>query len=108
MSRGVSPRGRATLELRVPPGSSRDDREAILYGWYRQLLRGQVALLIARWEPVMGVGVADWRIKMMRTRWGTCTFPAQRIWLNLELAKKPSSCLEFVLVHEMVHLLERR
>ena len=57
-----------------------------------------------RWE--IGVAVAEWGIKKMRTRWGTCNVDARRIWLNLELAKKPASCLEYILVHEMVHLLE--
>ena len=53
------------------------------------------------------MAVAEWGIKKMRTRWGTCNVDARRIWLNLELAKKPASCLEYILVHEMVHLLER-
>jgi hypothetical protein len=58
-------------------------------------------------EPVIGVNVADWGIRRMKTRWGTCNRGARRIWLNLELAKKPPPCLEYILVHEMVHLLER-
>jgi predicted metal-dependent hydrolase len=64
--------------------------------------------LIAKWEPVIGVQVAEWGIKRMKTRWGTCNADARRIWLNLELAKKPPQCLEYILVHEMVHLLEWR
>ena len=56
----------------------------------------------------MGVPVAEWRVKRMRTRWGTCNIRARRIWLSLELAKHPVECLEYVVVHEMVHLLERR
>lgn len=55
----------------------------------------------------MGTRVADWGVKRMRTRWGTCNIRARRIWLNLELAKHPAECLEYVVVHEMVHLLER-
>lgn len=54
------------------------------------------------------MSAAEWGIKRMKTRWGTCNPDARRIWLNLELAKKPASCLEYILVHEMVHLLERR
>ncbi len=96
-----------TLELRVPPGTSRDKREAVLHQWYRQRLREQIPQLIAKWEPEIGVTVAEWSIKKMKTRWGTCNIDARRIWLNLELAKKPASCLEYILVHEMVHLLER-
>ncbi len=96
-----------TLELRVPPGTSREKREAVLHQWYRQRLREQIPQLIAKWEPEIGVTVAQWSIKKMKTRWGTCNIDARRIWLNLELAKKPASCLEYILVHEMVHLLER-
>ena len=55
----------------------------------------------------VGVQVADWGVKRMKTKWGTCTIKARRIWLNLELIKKPPSCLEYIIVHEMVHLLER-
>lgn len=97
-----------TLEVRVKPDTTRQDREAVLLRWYRDLLREQVPNLIAKWEPVIGVDVAEWRIKSMKTRWGTCNIAASRIWLSLELAKKPQSCLEYVVVHEMVHLLERR
>ncbi len=58
------------------------------------------------WQPVIGVPVAQWGVKKMKTRWGSCNPVARRIWLNLELAKKPPRCLEYILVHEMVHLLE--
>ena len=63
--------------------------------------------MLAKWEPRVGVTVADLRIKKMKTRWGSCNAEAERIWLNLELAKKPPSCLAYILVHEMVHFLER-
>jgi predicted metal-dependent hydrolase len=104
----VSLPNNTTLELRVRPGTDRDKREALLQRWYRECLREHIPPLIAKWEPEIGVTVAEWRIKKMKTRWGTCNIDARRIWLNLELAKKPSACLEYVLVHEMVHLLERR
>ena len=93
-----------TLELRVRAGMGRDQREAVLHRWYRQRLRQRIPQLIAQWEPEIGVTVAQWGIKRMKTRWGTCNVEARRIWLNLELAKKPASCLEYILVHEMVHL----
>jgi hypothetical protein len=100
----------------IGPGTSRGQTiydptcgsGSLLHRWYRQRLREQVAGLIARWEPVLGVRVADWRIRKMKTRWGSCNAAAGRIWLNLELAKKRVNCTEYVLVHEMVHLLERR
>jgi len=96
------------MMLRVHSESTRADREAVLLHWYRTQLRKQVPSLKAKWEPVVGVSVAEVRIKKMKTLWGSCNAEAGRIWLNLELAKKPVSCLEYILVHEMVHLLERR
>jgi hypothetical protein len=103
----VTIRNNTTLELRVRPGSDQQKREAVLAQWYRQQLRAHLPELIAKWEPIMGVEVAEWGIKKMKTRWGTCNIAARRIWVNLELAKKPVSCLEYIVVHEMVHLLER-
>jgi hypothetical protein len=100
-------RNSSILELRVRPGADRDKREAVLHQWYREQLREQIPVLIAGWEPVLGVQVADWGIKRMKTRWGTCNIVARRIWINLELAKKPAACLEYIVVHEMLHLLER-
>ena len=63
--------------------------------------------LIAKWEKVIGVKSNEFGIKKMRTKWGTCNTEAKRIWLNLELAKKPKECLEYIIVHELVHLVER-
>ena len=95
------------MELRVRPGATREKREAILHRWYRCRLRGRLPALLEKWEPRVGAPVAEVRIRKMRTRWGTCKREARRVWLNLELAKKPASCLEYILVHEMVHLIER-
>lgn len=103
----VSLLNNTTIELRVRPGANKDKREAVLNQWYRQHLRTQIPPLITKWEPKIGVQVADWHIKKMKTRWGTCNTEARRIWLNLELAKKSPSCFEFILVHEMLHLRER-
>lgn len=100
-------RNASFLELRVRPHSDRDKREAVLYAWYRQQLREVIPELIAKWEPVLGMQVAAWGIKRMKTRWGTCNIADRRIWLNLELAKKLPPCLEYVVVHELVHLLVR-
>ncbi len=100
-------RNNSILEMRVRPGTDRLKREALLLAWYRHLLQEVIPPLIAKWEPIMGVSVAAWGIRRMRTRWGTCNIPARRIWLNLELAKKSPQCLEYVIVHEMAHLLER-
>ena len=80
------------LELGVRPNSDREAREAVLHRWYRRHLRNQLPPLVAKWEPKLGVTVEDVRIKKMKTLWGSCNAEAKRIWLNLELAKKPSSC----------------
>ena len=104
---GIRLRDNAWMELRARPSTDRDTREAMLYRWYRERLRERVPELVAKWEPRIGVAVAEWRIRRMKTRWGTCNPQARRIWLNSELAKKPVSSLEYVVVHEMIHLIER-
>jgi predicted metal-dependent hydrolase len=98
----------ATMELRVRPGASTAKRLAVLEQGYRRELGERIPALVRKWEPVMGVQVAEWRIKRMKTRWGSCNIRDRRIWLNLELARRPPESLEYVTVHEMVHLLERR
>jgi len=97
-----------TIELHVRAGTARDVRKAILDAWYRQQLKERLPALIEKWEQKMGVQINEFRIKKMKTRWGTCNIQAKRIWLNLELAKKPVECLEFIVVHEMTHLFERK
>ncbi len=94
------------LDLYLRPNSPPEARKNILYGWYREQLKLMIPPLISHYEDLMGVTVHEFGVKKMRTRWGTCNPNAQRIWLNLELAKKPKTCLEYVVVHEMVHLLE--
>lgn len=100
-------RNKSAIDLYVRVGSDREQRERVMLAWYRQHLKEQIPALIEKWEPVLGVRVADWRVKQMKTKWGTCNVEARRIWLNLELAKKSTQCLEYIIVHEMVHLLER-
>jgi hypothetical protein len=100
-------RNNTTMDLFVRPGSDTSQRERVLIAWYRQRIKEEIALLIAKWEPIIDVKVAEWGVKRMKTKWGTCNTKAHRIWLNLELIKKPLHCLEYVIVHEMVHLLER-
>lgn len=96
-----------TIELHIPKGIDAARRERVLYEWYRCRLKEQVPELLEKWEQVIGVQSADWGVKRMKTRWGTCNIKARRIWLNLELIKKPIHCLEYIIVHELVHLLER-
>jgi len=94
--------------MQVRPGASYEKKKAVMDGWYRQQLKEAIPALIEKYEAKMGVEVAEFGIKKMRTRWGTCNINARRIWINLELAKKPPECLEYIVVHEMVHLLERK
>jgi predicted metal-dependent hydrolase len=75
--------------------------------WYRTELKKVVPHVIEKWEQKIGVKSTEYGIKKMRTKWGSCNQKAQRIWLNLELAKKPIECIEYIIVHELVHLLER-
>jgi predicted metal-dependent hydrolase len=106
-SAGVSVRNRSILDLNVPSGTSRDCREQVLYRWYREQLKAVVPALIEKWHTVLGVQKTEWGVKKMKTKWGTCNIEARRVWLNLELAKKSPECLEYIIVHELVHLLER-
>lgn len=100
--------GRTRMELLVRTGSDRDKREAVLEAWYRSRVLDAAQELLETWAPKIGVEVEDLRVRRMKTRWGSCNAEARRIWLNTELAKKPPKCLEYLLVHEMIHLLERR
>ncbi|MBK6903353.1 MAG: M48 family metallopeptidase [Saprospirales bacterium] len=101
-------RNKKYLDLYVKPGASRDQKERALREWYRRELKKQIPPLLAKWEAILGVRAAGWGVKQMRTKWGACNTHARRIWLNLELAKKPSACLEYIIAHELVHLLERK
>ncbi|MFZ3132581.1 MAG: SprT family zinc-dependent metalloprotease [Desulfosporosinus sp.] len=98
----------STLVLYVRPGTPKEKRQRIIDAWYRAQLKNVLPELIEKWEKKLNVKVAEYGIKKMKTRWGSCNCQAKRIWLNLELAKKPQECLEYVVVHEMVHLLVRK
>jgi predicted metal-dependent hydrolase len=101
-------RNHRTLRLYLRSGAGKESRQRLLEQFYRDYLRSEIPLYIAKHEPLIGVNVVEFGIKKMRTRWGTCSYEAGRIWINLELAKKPPECLEYLVVHEMVHLLEPR
>jgi predicted metal-dependent hydrolase len=100
-------RNNTTIDLFVRTGSDAARRERALLAWYRRQLKEAVPPLIVKWEAILGVEVAGWGVKRMKTKWGTCNIEARRIWLNLELAKSSFHCLEYIIVHEQVHLLER-
>lgn len=95
------------LLLRIRPGTSEDTKQAIVAKWYREQVKSAVPVLIAKWEPMMGVKVGRVFVQKMKTKWGSCNPSSCSIRLNTELAKKPRECLEYVVVHEMAHLLER-
>lgn len=95
------------IDLYVRPNTATAQRQAIINEWYRAELKKQIQPLIDKWQSRIDVTVADWQVKQMKTKWGTCNIEQKRIWINLELAKKPIHCLEYLIVHEMIHLLER-
>lgn len=99
--------GGRELTLLARPGSGREKREALLNRWFRDCLQETARWVVADWEPVMGVRVRELRVRKMKTRWGSCNTAAGRIWLNLALVHTAPRYLEYVVVHEMVHLLER-
>jgi hypothetical protein len=96
-----------TIELYVRPNTDIPKRQIIMDEWYRQELKIVAPPIIEKWEKQMGVTINELAIKKMKTKWGTCNREAKRIWLNLELAKKPVHCIEYIIVHELAHLLER-
>ena len=100
-------KGLKTIQLNVRPNTSTESRAIVLKEWYRKELKKQLLELIAKWEKVIGVKCNDWGVKQMRTKWGACNIASKRIWINLELSKKPQMCLEYIIVHELIHLLER-
>ena len=94
------------MVLRMRPGTGERGRQALVELWYREQIKQAVPLLLARWQPLMGVGVERFFVQRMKTKWGSCNHKARTIRLNTELAKKPAECLEYIVVHELVHLLE--
>jgi hypothetical protein len=92
--------------LQVRPGTDEKRRQAVMEGWYREQLKPAIPPLIAKWEPLMGVKVNRFFVQRMKTKWGSCNPDAGNIRLNTELAQKPPEGLEYIIVHEMAHLLE--
>lgn len=98
--------GNPRMVLRVRPGSTRAKRAAVMHAWYKAQLHAAVPPLLAAWTPRLGVSVNGYHVQRMKTRWGSCNHRAGTIRLNTELAKKPKDLLEYVVVHELVHLIE--
>lgn len=103
----VKLRNKSKIDLYIREEADQEKRENVFQEWYRKELKAAIPEMISKWEGMIGVKGVDWRVKKMKTKWGSCTIEDRRIWLNLELIKKPPQCLEYIIVHEMVHLLER-
>jgi predicted metal-dependent hydrolase len=100
--------GASKMEQRIRTGTTAAERYKMLQVWYRRELRKRLPQIVEKWQNALGVSAVEVRIKRMKTRWGTCSKEAARIWVNLELVKKPVTCIEYIVVHELVHLIERR
>lgn len=83
------------------------EREKMILEWYREEIKKALPTVVKRAEGLVGVTCREWRVKNMKTKWGTCNILARRIWLNVQLATKKPECLEYVVIHELVHLHER-
>jgi len=92
--------------LHIRTGASEAKKQQVLDQWYRELLKDAIAPLIEKWEPRIGKEVERFYVQRMKTKWGSCTHLKKSIRLNLELVKKPPICLEYIVVHEMIHLIE--
>lgn len=104
----VEIKGKKKILLTIRPKTNVSKREEIMQNWYRNELRKFLEKAIDKWEKKIGVKADSWGIRRMKTRWGTCNHKKRNIWLNLELAKKPESCIEYVILHEVLHLIEEK
>lgn len=93
--------------LTVRKESTAKQRDAFVNEWYRTLLKEKIEIYLPKWESITGLHCDSWQTKYMTTRWGTCNTNTRKIWLNLQLAKKPIECLEYVILHELAHLKVR-
>lgn len=95
------------IEMVVPAGTSFETRNKLLTEWYRSELKKVLPPLALKYEQLTGLHADEFRIKNLKTRWGSCSIAKRRIWINLQLAEKPLACLEYIIIHELVHLLEK-
>ncbi|OUL63462.1 metal-dependent hydrolase [Flavobacterium sp. AJR] len=97
----------SAIDLYTKQGATTDIKKKILYNWYRKELRLQLSTLIHLYASIMNLNTPEFGIRIMKTKWGSCITENKKLWFNIELAKKPIDCIEYIVVHEMVHLLER-
>tara|TARA_R110002072_G_scaffold3149_10_gene23544 strand:- start:426 stop:1154 length:729 start_codon:yes stop_codon:yes gene_type:complete len=95
------------ITLQVNPETTTQNKERLLSNWYREEIKNSIDSLLKKWQGIIGKEVRFYGIRKMKTKWGSCNIDKGRIWINLELAKKSPECLEYILVHELIHLLER-
>lgn len=96
-----------TIEFYTKPDTTEKKKNELFTEWYRTNLKEKAEPLILKWIEKTGITINDWNIKKMKTKWGTCNIEEKRIWLNLELAKKPIRCIEYIILHELIHLKHR-
>jgi predicted metal-dependent hydrolase len=101
-------KGKSKIVLQVRPNSTMQKRGEVIMEWYRKELFPVAEKFMDKWQKELKLKVKAWKIQRMKTRWGTCNNKTGRILLNLELAKKPQNCLEYVIVHELLHLIEKK
>lgn len=101
-------RNKKYIDLYTTTKDDKARREQLIDGLYRLQLKQQIPALISKWEKKLNVDVEFWGVRKMKTKWGSCNPETGRIWLNLELGKKPIHCLDYIVLHEMIHLIERR
>jgi len=94
--------------LTVRKESTAKQRENFVREWYRELLKSEIMRTLPKWEKITGLRTKSWQTKYMTSRWGTCNIKNRKIWLNLQLAKKTPECLEYVILHELIHLVEKK
>lgn len=99
--------GTQFIDLYVREGSAIDKRAEIMREWYRAELKDTLKPMVEKWEELLHVKAKCWEVKQMKTLWGSCNHKTQRIIFNLELIKKPTHCIEYIVAHEMTHLVER-
>jgi len=98
---------KSKIDLYIRPNTAPEKRESIMNEWYRAELKKLIPPIIEKYEKQTGVKINDWGVRQMKTKWGSCNIEDKRIWINLELAKKPIICLEYIILHELIHLIER-
>ncbi len=98
---------KSVIQLKLKEQFDTQKRKEILESWYRETLRERLAPFIKKWENQLGVISKEWKIKKMKTKWGSCNQDARRVWFNLELAKVDDYCIDYVVMHELAHLKVR-